>query len=120
MHKIRRLRLFAAIESTINGGVLFVTGLGRNIDNRAYEKHRRYQPNSIKNRNVLSNKFIKLRAYKDKQLKLLKTHWKAAIDELNTLIAELQASFQILNFKIRGDLSGQGPQIVVLNPNFMT
>jgi hypothetical protein len=40
MHKIRRLGLFAAIESTINGGVLSVTGLGRNIDNRAYEKHR--------------------------------------------------------------------------------
>jgi len=30
MHKIRRLSLFAAIESTINGGVLSVTGLGRN------------------------------------------------------------------------------------------
>jgi hypothetical protein len=40
MHKIRRSSLFAAIESTINGGVLSVTGLGRNIDNRAYEKHR--------------------------------------------------------------------------------
>ena len=40
MHKVRRLSLFAAIESTINGGVLSVTGLGRNIDNRAYEKHR--------------------------------------------------------------------------------
>ena len=40
MHKIRRLSLFAAIESTINGGSLSVTGLGRNIDNRAYEKHR--------------------------------------------------------------------------------
>jgi hypothetical protein len=40
MHKIRRLSLFAAIESTINGGALSVTGLGCNIDNRAYEKHR--------------------------------------------------------------------------------
>ena len=40
MHKIRRLSLFAAIESTVNGGSLSVTGLGRNIDNRAYEKHR--------------------------------------------------------------------------------
>ena len=40
LHKIRRSSLFAAIESTINGGVLSVTGLGRNIDNSAYEKHR--------------------------------------------------------------------------------
>jgi hypothetical protein len=40
MHNIRRLNLFAAIESTINGGVFSVTGLGRNIDNRVYEKHR--------------------------------------------------------------------------------
>jgi len=40
MYKVRRLSLFAVIESTINGGVLSVTELGRNIDNRAYEKHR--------------------------------------------------------------------------------
>jgi hypothetical protein len=40
MLKVRRLSLFAAIKSTINGGVLSVTGLGRNIDNRVYEKHR--------------------------------------------------------------------------------
>ena len=40
MHKIRRLSLFSAIESVINGGSLSVTGLGRNIDNRAQEKHR--------------------------------------------------------------------------------
>jgi hypothetical protein len=39
MHKVRRLGLFAVIESTINGGVLSITGLGRKIDNRAYEKH---------------------------------------------------------------------------------
>ena len=38
MHKIRRLSLFAAIESTINGASLSVTGLGRNISNRALEK----------------------------------------------------------------------------------
>ena len=40
MHKTRRLSLFAAIESAINGGSLSVTGLGRNIDNKAKEKHR--------------------------------------------------------------------------------
>ena len=40
MHKIRRLSLFAAIKSTINGASISVTGLGRNINNRALEKHR--------------------------------------------------------------------------------
>jgi hypothetical protein len=47
----------------------------------------------VKNRNVLSNQFIGLRAHIDKQLKLLKKHWKAAIDELNSLIAMPKASF---------------------------
>jgi len=54
-------------------------------------KHRQYQANSIKNRNVLSNQFIGLRAYKDKQLKLLKRHWEAAIKTLEELIAAPKA-----------------------------
>jgi hypothetical protein len=49
--------------------LLFLLGLGV----KAAGKHRCYQANSIKNRNVLSNQFIGLRAYKDKQLKLLKS-----------------------------------------------
>jgi len=40
MHKVRRACFFAAIESAMNGGVLSVTGLGRNISNMALEKHR--------------------------------------------------------------------------------
>jgi len=40
MHKIRRESLLAAIESTLNGASLSVTGIGRNINNVAYEKHR--------------------------------------------------------------------------------
>ena len=40
MHKVRRDSLFAAIESSINGASLSVTGIGRNISNHAYEKHR--------------------------------------------------------------------------------
>jgi hypothetical protein len=55
--------------------------------------HYRYQANSIKTRNVLSNQFIGLRAYKDKQLVVLKKHWEAAIVQLNTLIAEPQACY---------------------------
>jgi hypothetical protein len=48
--------------------LLFLLGLAI----KAAGGHRRYQANSIKNLNVLSNQFIGLRAYKDKQLKLLK------------------------------------------------
>ncbi len=59
--------------------LLFLLGLAV----KAAGKPRRYQANSIKNRNVLYNQFIGLRAYKDKQLKLLKKHWKAAMDEMN-------------------------------------
>jgi ABC-type transport system involved in cytochrome bd biosynthesis fused ATPase/permease subunit len=68
---------------------LFLLGLAV----KAAGKHRRYQANSIKNRNVLSNQFIRLRAYKDKHLKQLKKHWKAAMDEMNSLITEPQACF---------------------------
>jgi hypothetical protein len=56
-------------------------------------KHRRYQANSIKKRNVLSNQFIGLRAYKDKYLVILNKHWQAAINKLNSLIAEPEACF---------------------------
>lgn len=69
--------------------LLFLLGLAV----KSAKKHRRYQANSVKNRNVLSNQFIGLRAYKDKQLRLLKKHWEAAINELNSLFAEPQASF---------------------------
>jgi len=54
-------------------------------------EHRQYQANSVKNKNVLSNQYIGLRAYKDKRLKLLKKHWVGAMDKLKQLIAEPQA-----------------------------
>ena len=38
MHKVRRFSLSCAVESAINGGPFPVTGLGRNIDNKALEK----------------------------------------------------------------------------------
>ena len=69
--------------------LLFLLGLA--VKSAVY--HRRYQANSIKNRNVLSNQFIGLRAYKDKYLVLLKEHWEAAIVQLNSLIAEPQACY---------------------------
>ena len=67
--------------------LLFLLGLTV----KAANQHRQYQANSVKNRNILSNQFIGLRAYKDKQLQLLKKHWLEALDTLKELIIEPQA-----------------------------
>jgi hypothetical protein len=40
MHKTLRSSLFAAIESSMNGGSFSITRLGRNITNKAKEKHK--------------------------------------------------------------------------------
>jgi len=48
--------------------LLFLFGLTVKV----FGKHLRYQAYSIKNSNKISNQFIALRAYKDKQFKLLK------------------------------------------------
>lgn len=69
--------------------VLYLLGLAV----KAANKHRQYQANSIKHRNVLSNQFIGLRAYKDRSLKLLKSHWQSAIKTLQDLVREPQASY---------------------------
>lgn len=83
--RIQVLLLIALVAQYL----LFLLGLAV----KSAEKHRRYQANSIKHRNVLSNQFIGLRAYKDKQLRLLKKHWEAAINKLNSLIKEPEACF---------------------------
>jgi len=67
--------------------LLFLLGLTV----KAANKHRQYQANSVKSKNVLSNQFIGLRAYKDKRLRLLKKHWVEAMDTLKKLIIEPQA-----------------------------
>ena len=67
--------------------LLFLLGLTVKVANQ----HRQYQANSIKSKNVLSNQFIGLRAYKDRQLRLLKKHWVEALDTLKKLILEPQA-----------------------------
>ena len=69
--------------------VLYLLGLAV----KAANKHRQYQANSIKHRNVLSNQFIGLRAYKDRKLKLLRLHWRTAIKTLQGLILEPQACY---------------------------
>ena len=69
--------------------VLYLLGLAV----KAADKHRQYQANSIKHRNVLSNQFIGLRAYRDRKLKLLKSHWRAAIKSLQDLVRDPQACY---------------------------
>jgi hypothetical protein len=60
---------------------------------KAADKHRQYQANSIKHRNVLSSQFIGLRAYRDKYLRLLKSHWLAGIKTLQSLIKDPQSCY---------------------------
>ncbi|QQX79836.1 IS4 family transposase [Shewanella sp. KX20019] len=67
LHKLSVLLLIACLSQFM----LYFLGLAA----KAADKHRQYQANSIKHRNVLSNQFIGLRAYKDWNLKLLKSHW---------------------------------------------
>jgi hypothetical protein len=69
--------------------VLYLLGLAV----KAAGKHWQYQANSIKHRNVLSNQFIGLRAYKDKSLRLLKSHWLTGIKTLQYLIKDPQACY---------------------------
>lgn len=69
--------------------MLYLLGLAVKTAN----KYRQYQANSIKHRNVLSNQFIDLIAYKDRKLKLLKSHWRAAIKSLLDLVRSPQASY---------------------------
>jgi len=83
--RLRVLLLLALIAQYL----LFLLGLAV----KSAGKHRRHQANSIKHSNVLSNQFIGLRAYKDKQLRLLAAQWRDAVDMLNALISEPQACY---------------------------
>jgi len=85
MHKLSVLLVIACLSQFI----LYLLGLTV----KTADKHRQYQANSTRHRNVLSNQFIRLRAYKDKRLKLFKTQWLAGIDALRELIVAPQASF---------------------------
>ncbi|MGI2227429.1 IS4 family transposase [Shewanella frigidimarina] len=84
-HKLSVLLLIACLSQFM----LYLLGLAV----KAADKHRQYQANSIKHRNVLSNQFIGLRAYKDKSLRLLKSHWLAGIKMLQSLIKDPQACY---------------------------
>jgi len=82
--KKKRIEVLILI-SIITQFVLFLLGLSVAL----LEKHRRYQANSIKDKNVLSYQFIGLRAYKDKHLKLKKTDFDAGFVRIEILIAEI-------------------------------
>ena len=84
-HKLSVLLLIACLSQFM----LYLLGLAV----KAADKHRQYQANLIKHRNVLSNQFIGLRAYKDKSLRLLKSHWRAGIKTLQSLIKDPQACY---------------------------
>ncbi len=55
---------------------------------KALGRHRRYQANTVKDRNVLSCQFIGLRAIKDRHLKLGKQDFKDAASRMQQLILE--------------------------------
>ena len=65
--------------------VLFLLGMTVKL----LDKHRRYQANSIKDRNVLSYQFIGLRAFKDKNLKLNEDDFIAGFDRIQILITDI-------------------------------
>ena len=64
--------------------VLFLLGMAVKLQGL----HRRYQANSVKDRNVLSYQFIGLRAFKDRYIKLNKLDFKNAINFIQQLIRE--------------------------------
>jgi hypothetical protein len=85
MHKLSVLLLIACLSQCM----LYLLGLAV----KTADKHRQYQANSIKHRNVLSNQFIGLRAYKDKSLRLLKSHWLTGIKTRQDFIKDPQACY---------------------------
>jgi len=83
---LKRLSILLLIASLAQY-LLFLLGLAT----KEAGAHHQYQANSVKQKNVLSNQFIGLRAYKDNRLKLLKKHWQAAEKTLTQLILKPEA-----------------------------
>jgi hypothetical protein len=81
--KLKHLQVLMLI-AMLTQFVLFLLGMAVKL----LDKHRRYQANSIKHRNVLSYQYIGLRAVKDKQLILNEIDWIAAYNKIQELIRE--------------------------------
>jgi len=79
--KLNRLKVLLLI-AMLSQFVLFLLGMAVKL----LDKHRRYQANSIKHKNVLSYQFLGLRAFKDKQLILDKKDWIIAYVRIQELI----------------------------------
>jgi len=85
---LKRLEVLLIIAAI--AGYLFYW-LGLNVKEAG--QHWQYQSNSVKTKNILSCQFIGLRAYKDKNLKVQKSHWIAAQATLRTLTENPVATF---------------------------
>jgi len=81
---IKRLEVLLLI-ALLAQFVLFLLGMAVKL----LDKHRRYQANSIKHRNVLSYQYLGLRAFKDKQLILQYKDWVLAYKKIQELMVEL-------------------------------
>ena len=80
--KLKRLEVLLLI-AMLSQFVLFLLGMAVKL----LDKHRRYQANSIKHKNVLSYQFLGLRAFKDKQLFLQEEDWIRAYSKIQELVA---------------------------------
>jgi len=81
--KQKRIEVLLLI-GTIAQYLLFLLGMSVKL----LDKHRRYQANSVKGRNVLSYQFIGLRAIKDRQLTLEENSIELALNRIQLLILE--------------------------------
>ena len=82
--KKKRIEVLLLI-SIIAQYILFLLGMTVKLLN----KHRQYQANSIKDRNVLSYQFIGQRAFKDKHLKLNENDFIAGFERIQILITDI-------------------------------
>jgi len=81
--KQKRIEVLLLI-ATIAQYLLYLCGMAVKLQ----DKHRRYQANSIKNKNVLSYQFIGLRAIQDQHLILDENGFELAINRMQVLIKE--------------------------------
>lgn len=78
-----RLRILVLLTTL---ALLVATLLGWTV--KTANKHRRYQANSLKSKDVLSLMFIGLRAFADNSLILTPEHWSSAIQSLKLKLTE--------------------------------
>ena len=81
--KQKRIEVLLLI-GTIAQYLLFLLGMTVKL----LDKHRRYQANSVKDKNVLSYQFIGLRSVKDHQLTLDENSLELALNRIQSLILE--------------------------------